>query len=124
VQTLRKDPGCYLGGYLKKGRQRPGTGAIMAGGYSMNMVPRQWWGRSAEALAWVRDHTFDVPGRWSAWLSVHWPQLQSAGMIAAALVELPGEGSPTVVCGRFRGAGGLDRCMSELRDCWAVTGAA
>lgn len=124
VQTLRKDPGCYLGGYLKKGRQRPGTEAILAAGYSLNMVPKQWWGRSAEALAWTRRHTFDLPGRWGAWLSVHWPQLQALGMIAAALVELPGENAPTVVCGRFRGVRGLERCLEELRLCWAVTGAA
>lgn len=123
VQTLRRDPGCYLGGYLKKGRQRPGTEAILAAGYSYNMVPKQWWGRSAEALAWTRGHTFEVPGRWGAWLSLHWPQLAAAGMIAAALVELPGEGAPSVVCGRFRGAGGLDRCLQEVRDCWAVAGA-
>lgn len=123
VQTLRRDPGSYLGGYLKKGRQRPGTEAIMAGGFSMNMVPKQWWGRSREALEWTRDHTFQIPGRWGAWLSVHWPQLASVGMIAAALVELPGEGAPSVVCGRFRGVGGLDRTLAELRDCWAFTGA-
>jgi len=120
VQTLRKDPGAYLGGYLKKGRKRPGTEAIMAAGYSYNLVPKQWWGRSAEALAWTREHTFEVPGGWGAWLSLHWPQLASLGMIAAALVDLSGENAPAVVCGRFRGVGGLERCLSELRDCAAV----
>jgi hypothetical protein len=117
VQTLRKDPGCYLGGYLKKGRQRPGTEAILGAGYSFNMVPKQWWGRSRDALAWTRAHTFDIPGRWASWLSVHWPQLQHLGMVAAALVELPGDAAPTVVCGRFRGVAGLERCLAELRDC-------
>lgn len=123
VQTLRRDPGSYLGGYLKKGRQRPGTEAILGAGYSMNMVPRQWWGRSKEALAWTLEHTFEVPGRWCSWLSVHWPQLQHLGMVAAAVVDLPGEGAPSVVCGRFRGVGGLERCLAELRDCSAVSGA-
>ena len=124
VQTLRSDPGCYLGGYLKKGRQRPGTEAILAGGYSLNMVPKQWWGRSAAALEWTRTHTFEVPAGWGAWLSLHWPELAAAGMVVAALVELPGEGAPSVVCGRFRGLKGLDRCLEELRDCWGFAGAA
>lgn len=124
VQTLRSNPGAYLGGYLKKGRQRPGTEAILAAGYSFNMVPKQWWGRSREALAWTRTHTFEIPGRWSSWLSVHWPQLQQLGMVAAALVELPGDGAPSVVCGRFRGVAGLERCLAELRDCSAVALAA
>lgn len=120
VQTLRRDPGSYLGGYLKKGRQRPGTEAIMAGGYSYNMVPKQWWGRSAAALEWTREHTFEVPARWAAWLSLHWPQLVATGMVAAALVDLPGEGAPSVICGRFRGVKGLERCLEELHLCSAV----
>lgn len=120
VQTLRKDPGCYLSSYLKKGRKRPGAEAIMAAGYSQNMVPKQWWGCSAEARAWIREHTFPIPGRWVGWLSLHWPELAAGGMIAAALVELPGEGAPTVVCGRFRGVSGLRRVFEEVGLCSAL----
>jgi hypothetical protein len=120
VQTLRRDPGSYLGRYLKKGRKRPGTEAIMAAGYSFNMVPKQWWGRSAAALEWTREHTFEVPASWSAWLSLHWPQLVAAGMVAAALVHLPGDGAPSVICGRFRGVRGLESCLAEIYMCSAV----
>lgn len=124
VQTLRRDPGSYLSSYLKKGRLRPGGEEILSAGFSYNMVPKQWWGRSAEALQWTRDHTFQVPGRWVSWLSLFWPDLASLGMIVAQLVDLPGEGAPTVVCGRFRGVSGLDRALAEVRDCFSAAVAA
>lgn len=114
VQTLRSNPGSYLSSYLKKGRQRPGAEVIFAAGYSLNMVPKQWWGRSAEALEWTRSHTTTLPRRLVGWLSKMWPKLVEAGDIAAQLVELPGENAPTVVCGRFRGAGGLFRTIEAL----------
>jgi hypothetical protein len=119
VQTLRKDPGSYLSGYLKKGRARPGSEVIYRAGYSLSMVPKSWWGRSDEARAWVLSHVSELPRLLVAYLSTEWPRLMAEGHLVAKVIELEGEWAPSVVVGRWRGLGGLLRAIEELqRVCW------
>ena len=121
VQTLRKDPGSYLGGYLKKGRMRPGSEVIYRAGYSQNMVPKSWWGRSDEARAWVLSHVSEVPRLLVSYLSLHWPRLMEAGHLQAKVIQLEGEFAPAVVVGRWRGLGGLLAAMETLQlECWTA----
>lgn len=119
VQTLRKDPGSYLGGYLKKGRMRPGSEVIYRAGYSQNMVPKSWWGRSDEARAWVLSHVSEVPRLLVSFLSRDWPRLMEAGHLQAKVIQLEGEFAPAVVVGRWRGLSGLLGALEALQlRCW------
>lgn len=111
VQALRKTPGHYLSGYLRKGEHSNGAVAVEAGGWSLWLVPHQWWGCSRSALLFVRGHTWQLPRVAVNWLSREWPQLVAAGVIDAKLWEPEAPGAPAIVCGRWRG---LDRLQGVL----------
>lgn len=102
VQALRKDPGSYLSKYLRKGRGGNGADAVLAGGWSVNMVPFHWWGASASARSFVRSYCWELPGLAVAWLSRQWPALARVGAIDAKLWQPEADGAPAIVCGRWR----------------------
>lgn len=114
VQALRRDPGSYLSKYLRKGQGRTGADAVLACGWSLNLVPLRWWGCSRSALAFLRCYRFPLPSVAVGWLSKQWPSLDRIGAIQARLWQPEAEGAPTIVCGRWLGIGGLERVLSHL----------
>jgi hypothetical protein len=116
VQALRSSPGAYLSKYLRKGSGRNGAAAVLANGWSENLVPFYWWGWSREARALVKAHTFEVPSRLVGWLSLRWPDLVRAGMTQAVIWQPEAEGAPSMVVGQWRGPGGLLAAVLQLVD--------
>lgn len=114
VQALRRDPGSYLSKYLRKGHGQSGAAAVMAGGWSLNLVPHQWWGCSRSAARFVAGHIWELPGLAVAWLSRQWPGLVAVGALDAALWQPETEGAPAIVCGRWRGIEHLQQMLDHL----------
>jgi hypothetical protein len=116
VQAILKDPGSYLSKYLRKGRGGSGADAVLAGGWSLWLVPHQWWGCSRSALRFVRAHCWELPRVAVNWLSREWPVLAASGVIDCAIWQPESEGAPAIVCGRWRSldrlAGVLDHLLS------------
>ena len=102
VQSLRKDPGRYLSKYLTKTVGRSAADCVLSHGWSLNLVPSQWWGLSTTARALLDRYTFEVPGYFVGCLSLMWPGLRSAGLLDAMIWDAPGEGAPSIVCGGWR----------------------
>lgn len=114
VQALRTNPGRYLSKYLRK-EHRAGAGAyVMAQGYSGNMVPRQWWGASPEAMRWLFCHTVELPARFVGWLSRQWPLLNGMGLLSARIWEPEADGAPSIVVGRFASPAAMARVVEHL----------
>lgn len=111
VQALRSSPGAYLSKYLRKGHGVTGADAVLGKGWSLNMVPHQWWGASRSALALVRSLIWELPRVAVNWLSREWPALAAAGVIDAWIWQPEAEGAPSIVCGRWRS---LDRLAGVL----------
>jgi hypothetical protein len=114
VQALRSTPGAYLSKYLRKGSGRNGAEAILAGGWSENLVPHQWWGWSRTALQMVRDHTSELPSQLVGWLSLLWPELQALGHLKAKIWQPDADGAPAIVVGRWRDFGQLEKTIGDL----------
>jgi len=114
VQALRKDPGSYLSKYLRKGDGLNGADVVLRGGWSINLVPRRWWGCSRAARAWVNEYTFTLPDRLVAQLSLRWRRLVGAGLLEASIWEPDQAGAPAVVVGSFGDPGHLRRLLSHL----------
>jgi hypothetical protein len=102
VQALRKDPGRYLSSYLKKGVGKTAADTVLLCGWSLNLVPSQWWGLSTTARALLNRYTFEVPDCFVGWLSSMWPGLRSAGLLDAMIWHAPGKNAPSVLCGGWR----------------------
>jgi hypothetical protein len=102
VQALRSSPGAYLSKYLRKGHGVTGADAVLSRGWTLNMVPHQWWGASRSALALVRSLTFELPRVAVNWLSREWPALARAGALDAAIWRPEADGAPSIVVGRWR----------------------
>ena len=111
VQALRKDPGSYLSKYLRKGTRGNGAQAVTENGWSLWLVPHQWWGCSRSALRFVREHCWELPALVVNWLSREWPTLAAGGVLDARLYQPEAEGAPAIVCGRWRG---IDRLVLTL----------
>jgi hypothetical protein len=120
VQAIRRSAGAYLSKYLRKGGEANGADAVRRGGWSLNLVPHQWWGCSRCALAFLREHTWTLPNIAANWLSREWPALAAAGVIDARLWQPEDEGAPAIVCGRWRSierlCGVLDHLFSLTED--------
>lgn len=114
VQALRSDPGRYLSKYLRKGHGRNGAEAVLAGGWSLNMVPHRWWGCSTSARAFLRIHCFELPAVAVGWLSLQWPKLAAVGAIDARIWTPPNDGAPSIVCGRWLSIDNLERVVAHL----------
>jgi hypothetical protein len=114
VQALRRDPGSYLSKYLRKGHGKTGAEAITRNGWSLNLVPRQWWGASRSASRFVAAHVWDLPAIAVNWLSRQWPGLAAVGALDAVLWQPDTEGAPAIVCGRWRSADHLLLMLDHL----------
>lgn len=111
VQAIRRSAGAYLSKYLRKGGQANGADAVLRNGWTLNLVPHQWWGCSRCALAFLRAHLWTLPAIAVNWLSREWPALAAAGAIDARMWQPEAEGAPSIVCGRWRS---LDRLHGVL----------
>ena len=111
VQAILKDPGSYLSSYLKKGVGATAAETVLLNGWSLWLVPHQWWGCSRSALLFVRAHIWELPRVAVNWLSREWPTLAAAGVVDARIWQPDAGGAPAIVCGRWRS---LDRLMGVL----------
>lgn len=116
VQALRRDPGRYLSKYLRKGQGRSGADAILANGWSLNLVPLRWWGCSTSARAFCDQFRFPLPSFAVGWLSRQWPLLAGIGLLEARIWQPEADGAPAIVCGRWLGIDGLTRALVHLFD--------
>ena len=101
VQALRSDPGRYLSKYLRKVETTNAAAVILCNGWSINSVPRQWWGCSRSALAFLQRYRFELPSRFVGWLSAQWPKLAAMGRLDAKIWTPPSEGAPSIVAGNW-----------------------
>lgn len=116
VQALRTDPGRYLSKYLAKGGQQNGADYITGHGWSLNMVPHQWWGCSRSALAMLRRYVFELPSYVVGWLSRQWEPLAAMGLLQARIWQPEDERAPSMVVGRWNGIRGLETVLQHLFD--------
>jgi hypothetical protein len=107
VQALRSSPGAYLSKYLRKGAGRNGAEAVLAHGWTVNLVPFHWWGWSRSARRLVMDHTFEMPSRLVGWLSLRWRKLVAENCCQAVIWQPEDDRAPSMVVGQWRGPGGL-----------------
>lgn len=107
VQTIKRSMGRYLSKYLRKGSGNGGAGAVLAGGWSPNMIPRSWWGCSTPARGWLRRYVFELPSVLVAELSLHWRDLAAAGVLEARIWDPPDPAAPSLLIGTWEGADGL-----------------
>lgn len=114
VQALRKDPGSYLSKYLRKGREGNGAAAVLAHGWSVNLVPFHWWGCSRSARAFLETYRFPLPAVAVGWLSRQWPALDQIGRLSARVWQPEADGAPAIVCGRWHGIEGLEWALAHL----------
>jgi hypothetical protein len=125
VQALRSDPGRYLSKYLRKGAQQGAGYVVMARGWSVNLVPRRWWGCSRSALALLVRYRFELPSYLVGALSVHWPQLVQIGKLKARIWQPDAPGAPAMVVGSWCSAGKLldvVRMLAELAEYACTSG--
>jgi hypothetical protein len=116
VAAIRADPGRYLSSYLKKGVGGTAAETVLLGGWSVNLVPSQWWGLSVSARHFLARYSFEIPGGLVGWLSLMWPGLRGAGLIDGMIWQAPGRGAPSVVCGGWRDADRCRRVVEYLAD--------
>ena len=116
IQSLRKDPGRYLSKYLTKTVGRSAADCVLSHGWSVNLVPSQWWGLSSTARALLDRYTFEIPDCFVGWLSLMWPGLRSAGVLEAMIWHAPGDGAPSVLCGGWRTPEACRRTFDYLAD--------
>lgn len=114
VQALRKNPGRYLSKYLRKGEGQNGGAAVLANGWSLNLVPLRWWGCSRSASRELACYVFPLPSVAVGWLSLQWRKLAAIGALSARLWEPPGDGAPTIVCGNWLSIDALERAVAHL----------
>jgi hypothetical protein len=101
VQALRSDPGRYLSKYLRKGATGTAADAVLANGWSLNLVPYRWWGCSKSALELLNRYRFELPSYVVGWLSNQWPLLASMGRIKAKVWQPEAPGAPAIVVGSW-----------------------
>jgi hypothetical protein len=101
VQALRSDPGRYLSKYLRKSETENAAAVVLCNGWSVNSVPRQWWGCSRSALKFLDTFRLELPSRFVGWLSLQWPKLAAMGLLEAHVWEPPHEGAPAMVVGNW-----------------------
>jgi hypothetical protein len=116
IQSLRKDPGRYLSKYLSKGVGKTAAECVLACGWTVNLVPSQWWGLSTCARAFLGRYTFEIPDGLVGWLSLSWPGLRGAGLLDGMVWRAPGDGAPAVVCGGWRDVARCRQVMEYLAD--------
>ncbi len=114
VQALRSSPGAYLSKYLRKGHGVTGADAVLGKGWSLNMVPKQWWGASRSALGLVRSLIWELPRIAVNWLSREWPALVRVGALEASIWQPEADGAPAIVCGRWRSIDHLAGLLDHL----------
>lgn len=114
VQALRRDPGSYLSKYLRKTKGQNAAEAVLRGGWSLNLVPHQWWGASRSAGAFVAAHIWELPTVAVNWLSRQWPALVAVGALDAVLWQPETDGAPAIVCGRWRSPDHLLEMLDHL----------
>jgi len=116
VQAIRRSAGAYLSKYLRKGGESNGADVVLRNGWSLNLVPHQWWGCSRCALAFLRAHCWSLPHIVANWLSREWPELAAAGVVDARIWQPEDDRAPAIVCGRWRSlerlAGVLDHLLA------------
>jgi hypothetical protein len=125
VQTIKKSPGRYLSSYLKKEASRNAAAVLFSSGYSLNLVPRQWWGMSRSALALVESHRFELPAVLVGVLSCQWKKLAGIGRLKARLWTPEAEGAPSMVVGRWESVADARACvghLAQLQERWSPTG--
>lgn len=114
VQCLRKDAGRYLSKYLTKSKEENSACVCLAAGWSINILPRQWWGISTTGRALVDEYTFPIPESLVGWLSKMWPQLATSSVLDAKIWRPPAEGAPQVVVGSWPSVEAFAWCMAHL----------
>jgi len=116
VSAIRTDPGRYLSSYLKKGVGGTAAETVLLGGWSVNLVPSQWWGLSVSARHFLARYSFNIPRVFVHWLSLMWPGLRDAGLLDGMIWHAPGVGAPSVVCGGWRDVARCRQVMEYLAD--------
>jgi hypothetical protein len=116
IQSIQKDMGRYLSGYLKKGIGQTAAWTVLLSGWTWNLVPARWWGLSTSARRLVFCHTLEIPGCLVNVLSLHWRGLVAAGLLKAEVWDLQGEGAPSVVAGFWRDVGRFRETLAFLFD--------
>jgi hypothetical protein len=101
VQALRSNPGRYLSKYLRKTATASAADCVLANGWSLNLVPFQWWGCSTSARELLNRYRFELPSYVVGWLSNQWPLLNAMGRIKARIWEPDAAGAPTIVVGSW-----------------------
>lgn len=119
VQALRKDPGRYLSKYLAKSREKNSACAVLEAGWTVNLIPCQWWGISSTARALVDEYTFPLPAALVGWLSASWPGLNGSGVLKARIWRPPSDGAPQVVVGSWPCPQAFEWTMSHLAQQFA-----
>jgi hypothetical protein len=90
IQQVKRSVKRYLTKYLTKEQTAPDVPIGEA-----QLVPRQWWFRSGEALREVRRQTFAVPWRLLHFVHNHRRALEAAGLVVwRKLEQLPPEAPP------------------------------
>lgn len=116
VQALRKDAGRYLSKYLAKGLKNNAARVLVELGWSLNLVPHQWWGISTTGRALVAEFTFEIPGVFVGWLSREWPGMAAAGVLRARVWAPPAAGAPSCVVGSWPSPEALRWTMERLAE--------
>lgn len=89
VEPVRASVTAYMAKYMTKG-----VSPDVCLGLS-SLVPRQWWFRSAELLAWVQQHTFPICIEFMEWTHRQRVLLDSLGLTRHVAIEgLPPEAPP------------------------------
>lgn len=122
VETIRSSMGRYLSKYLKKGARQAASDVVLRCGYSLNLVPLQWWGSSREAKAWLTRYVFELPAFVSGRLASGLWGLVAAGWCDAGVWAPPipdgarGPGPPLIVVGRWRSGQAMVAALRALLE--------
>jgi hypothetical protein len=93
VAPVRASVCAYMAKYMTKGAD-----PTLCGLRRENLIPHQWWFRSAELLRWVSDHVFPIALEFLAWVHERRRALVDAGLIQHQQVEGLPESAP--ICWR------------------------
>lgn len=114
VQQVKRGMGRYLAKYMGKSAGEGQVRLILGAGYSPGMIPKSWWGCSAEARGLIERYTFEIPSILANYLSLRRVEYERQGMMKSRLVEIKVEGAPVVVMGEWIGCAGLRRVLESL----------
>ena len=111
VAPIRASVTAYMAKYMTKGAD-----ANLYGLSQENLIPHQWWFRSAQLLAWVQEHVFPLALEFVSWVHRHRRELEAQGLIRHQIVEGLPESAP--VCWRvdWRGPPELAEVIAQWQE--------